>query len=196
MVDDNQPDHTPLDRDVPRRHARVPGIAKGAGVTLPNMDPNDKKVALRAITYGLYVLTSSVEGEQAASGVNWLTQTSFEPPLVAVAVNTGSGAHALIPASGFFAVNVLADDQVEVAKAFFRSTEVDGDLINGWHFEPGGASGAAILEVAPWWFECRLTDTVGGGDHTIYVGEVVGAGVRDAVRLPLDLRSTGMNYGG
>lgn len=160
------------------------------------MDPNDKKVALRAITYGLYVLTASVEDDDAASGVNWLTQTSFEPPLVAVAVNTGSGAHALIPASGCFAVNVLADDQLEVAKSFFRSTEVDGDMINGHRFERGVASGAAILEAAPWWFECRLTDSVEGGDHTIYVGEVVGAGVRDANRLPLNLRSTGMNYGG
>lgn len=160
------------------------------------MDPNDKKVALRAITYGLYVLTASVEDEHAASGVNWLTQTSFEPPLVAVAVNADSGAHVLIPASGFFAVNVLADDQVDIAKAFFRSTTIDGDLINGQRFERGVASGAAILEAAPWWFECRLTDTVEGGDHTIHIGEVVSAGVRDAARLPLNLRSTGMNYGG
>jgi flavin reductase (DIM6/NTAB) family NADH-FMN oxidoreductase RutF len=102
----------------------------------------------------------------------------------------------MIPASGSFAVNVLADDQVDVAKAFFRSTEVDGDLINGHRFERGVASGAAILDAVPWWFECRLTGSLEGGDHTIYVGEVIGAGVRDAARLPLNLRSTGMNYGG
>jgi flavin reductase (DIM6/NTAB) family NADH-FMN oxidoreductase RutF len=160
------------------------------------MDPNDKKVALRAITYGLYVLTASSDEEHSGSGVNWLTQTSFDPALVAVAVNTGSGAHAMIPASGHFAVNVLADDQLDIAKSFFRSTEVEGDLINGHRFERGVASGAAILDAAPWWFECRLVDSMGGGDHTVYLGEVIGAGVRDAARLPLNLRSTGMNYGG
>jgi flavin reductase (DIM6/NTAB) family NADH-FMN oxidoreductase RutF len=136
------------------------------------MDQQDKKVALRAITYGLYVMTASSGGEYAAGGVNWVTQTSFDPPLVAAAVKADSGLHALTEASGLFAVNVLADDQLDIAKAFFRSTEVD------------------------YWFECRVTDKVTGGDHTIFVGEVVGAGVRDAARVPLNLRSTGMNYGG
>ena len=44
--------------------------------------------------------------------------------------------------------------------------------------------------------ESMSDDTVDRGDHTVYVAEVVGAGVRDASRAPLDLRSTGMNYGG
>lgn len=173
-----------------------PSRTEGTRGYAPAMDPNDKKVALRAITYGLYVLTASDGDEHAAAGVNWLTQTSFEPPLVAAAVKADSGAGALVPSAGGFVVNVLADDQLDVAKAFFRSTEVDGDMVNGHRFERGVETGAAILDAAPWWFECRLTDTVTGGDHTIFVGEVVGAGVRDANRLPLNLRSTGMNYGG
>ena len=41
-----------------------------------------------------------------------------------------------------------------------------------------------------------MTDTVKRGDHTVYVGEVVSAGVRDETITPLLLRSTGMNYGG
>lgn len=160
------------------------------------MDPQDKKVALRAITYGLYVMTASHEGELAGGGVNWLTQTSFEPPLVAAAVKADSGLHALISASGTFAVNVLADDQLDIAKAFFRSTQVEGDRINGHRFERGVVTDAPLLEEVPYWFECRVTDTVPGGDHTVFVAEVVGAGVRDAARMPLNLRSTGMNYGG
>ena len=160
------------------------------------MDPNDKKVALRAITYGLYVLTSSNGADHGAGGVNWLTQVSFEPPLVAAGVKADSGVHAIIEETGTFAVNVLADDQLDVAKAFFRSTEVEGDLINGHRFERGVASDAPILDEVPYWFECRVTETVKGGDHTVFVAEVVGAGVRDAARVPLNLRSTGMNYGG
>lgn len=160
------------------------------------MDPQDKKVALRSITYGLYVMTASHDEALAAGGVNWLTQTSFEPPLVAAAVKADSGLHELITKGGGFAVNVLADDQLDVAKAFFRSTEVDGDRINGHRFERGVLTDAPILEEVPYWFECRVTDTVAGGDHTVFVAEVIGAGVRDAARVPLNLRSTGMNYGG
>jgi flavin reductase (DIM6/NTAB) family NADH-FMN oxidoreductase RutF len=128
--------------------------------------------------------------------VNWLTQASFEPPLVVAGVKADSGLGVLIGEAGSFAVNVLADDQLDVAKAFFRSTEVDGDRMNGYRFERGVETDAALLDVAPYWFECRVTDTVTRGDHTIYVGEVVGAGVRDASKVPLNLRTTGMNYGG
>jgi flavin reductase (DIM6/NTAB) family NADH-FMN oxidoreductase RutF len=160
------------------------------------VDPQDKKVALRAITYGLYVMTAADGDEFAGGGVNWLTQTSFEPPLVAAGVKADSGLQALITRRGAFAVNVLADDQLDVGKAFFRSTTVEGDRINGYRFERGVATGAPILDDVPYWFECRVTDTVARGDHTVFVAEVVGAGVRDASKAPLNLRTTGMNYGG
>jgi flavin reductase (DIM6/NTAB) family NADH-FMN oxidoreductase RutF len=160
------------------------------------MDAQEKKVALRAITYGLYVMTAFDDGEYAGGGVNWLTQVSFEPPLVAAGVKADSGLHALIEKTGTFAVNVLADDQLDIGKAFFRSTTVEGDRINDHKFERGVATDAPILDEVPYWFECRVTDTVARGDHTVYVAEVIGAGVRDASRSPLNLRTTGMNYGG
>jgi len=160
------------------------------------MDPQEKKVALRAITYGLYVMTGAAADQLAADGINWLSQASFEPPLVVAAVKADSTLHAVVTDSGCFAVHVLGEDQLDVVKAFFRSTSVEGDLINGQRFTPGAATGAPLLEVAPYWFECRVTDTVARGDHTVFVAEVVGAGVRDAARPPLTLRATGMNYGG
>ncbi len=160
------------------------------------MDPQEKKVALRAITYGLYVMTAADGDAFAGGGVNWLTQVSFEPPLVAAGVKVDSGLDALIEKTGKFAVNVLADDQLDIAKAFFRSTAVEGDRINGHKFERGVATDAPILDEVPYWFECRVTDTVARGDHTVFVAEVVGAGVRDASKVPLNLRTTGMNYGG
>jgi len=160
------------------------------------MDPQQKKVALRAITYGLFVLTAQ-EGDQiGAAGVNWLTQASFEPPLVVAAVKTDSDSHPLIERTGKFAVNVLAEDQLDIGKAFFRTTKVDGDTLNGYRFEAGPETGCPLLVDLPYWFECRVTDTVARGDHTVFVAEVVGAGVRNEGATPLLLRATGMNYGG
>jgi flavin reductase (DIM6/NTAB) family NADH-FMN oxidoreductase RutF len=160
------------------------------------VDAQEKKTALRSITYGLYVMTAADYDEFAAAGVNWLTQTSFEPPLVVAAVQTGSGLQSLVHRTGKFVVNVLADDQLDVAKAFFRSTTVEGDRLNGYKFERGVETDAPILDDVPYWFECVVGDAISRGDHTIYVAEVVGAGVRDAERHPLNLRATGMNYGG
>jgi len=160
------------------------------------VDAQAKKTALRAINYGLYVLTA-IDGEEVgAAGVNWLTQASFEPPLIVAAVKSDSDSHAIIERTGAFAVNVLAEDQLDVGKAFFRTTKVEGDTLNGYRFEPGPETGAPLLVDLPYWFEVRVTDTVPRGDHTVFVAEVVNAGVRDESATPLLLRTTGMNYGG
>ncbi len=153
-------------------------------------------MALRAINYGLYVLTARDGDDYAAAGTNWLSQASFEPPLVMAGVKADSAAAAIIGRSGAFAVNVLATDQLDIAKAFFRSTDVDGTTINGHEFEPAPTTGSPLITATPYWFECRTTDTVERGDHTVFVAEVVDAGVRDAEVTPLLLRDTGMNYGG
>src|SRR5579862_502599 len=130
------------------------------------MDPQAKKVALRAINYGLYVLTA-IDGDQVgAAGVNWLTQASFEPPLIAAAVKADNDSHAIIDKTGAFAVNVLGEDQLDIGKAFFRTTKVEGDTLNGYRFEPGPETGAPLLVDLPYWFEARVTDAIRRGDHT------------------------------
>ncbi len=160
------------------------------------MDSDQKKVALRAINYGLYVLTARNGDQYGAGGVNWLSQASFDPPLVMAGVKADSGSAAIIGETGAFAVNVLAGDQLDIGKAFFRSTSVEDGKINGYAFTDGPETGAPLLTDTPYWFECRVTDTVARGDHTVYVAEVVNAGVRNAEAVPLLLRDTGMNYGG
>jgi flavin reductase (DIM6/NTAB) family NADH-FMN oxidoreductase RutF len=70
------------------------------------MDQDAKKIALRMIPYGLYVLTAEAEdGRIAAATVNWVTQTAFEPPLLVVGVKADSGVHGIIKETGAFALN-------------------------------------------------------------------------------------------
>jgi flavin reductase (DIM6/NTAB) family NADH-FMN oxidoreductase RutF len=160
------------------------------------LDPDAKKAALRAVNYGLHILTATDGERYGAGGVNWVSQASFQPPLVMAAVKTDSDSHALIEATGRFAVNVLGEDQLDIGKAFFRTTTVEEGTLNGYAFAPGPETGCPILAATPYWFEAVVTDTVKRGDHTVFVAEVVGAGVHDAENTPLVLRSTGMNYGG
>ena len=142
------------------------------------MDNDAKKTALRMIPYGLYVLTAeSKDGKVAAATVNWVTQAAFAPPLVAVGVKADSGAHAIIKSSGTFALNVLTKGQNGLAFTFFKSLEREGDSIGGEAFSAGKATGAPILAKAAAFVECKLVDTVEKGDHSLFVGEVVEAGV-------------------
>jgi flavin reductase (DIM6/NTAB) family NADH-FMN oxidoreductase RutF len=141
------------------------------------MDANAKKTTLRMIPYGLYVLTAAhADGRVAAATVNWVTQASFEPPLVAVGVKTDSGAHALIKDTKSFALNVLGKGQQALAFAFFKPAERKGDTISGEPFR-AGSTGAPILTNAPAFVECTLEATVEKGDHSIFVGKVVDVGL-------------------
>ncbi|HEX9787284.1 MAG TPA: flavin reductase family protein [Candidatus Binatia bacterium] len=141
------------------------------------MDAEAKKTALRMIPYGIYVLTSeSKDGKVAASTVNWVTQTAFQPPLVVVGVKADSGAHAIIKDSRVFALNILGKDQKGQAFTFFKPLEREGNSIGGEPFRKGSL-GAPILEKAPAFVECQLLDTIEKGDHSIFIGEVKDAGV-------------------
>ncbi|MFQ5612772.1 MAG: flavin reductase family protein [Anaerolineae bacterium] len=144
------------------------------------MDIDQKKTALRMIPYGLYILTAeSEDGRVAASTVNWVTQTSFDPPLVVVGVKVDSLAHSIIKETKAFALNVLGKDQQGLAFTFFKSLEREGQTIGGETFQ-AGQTGSPIFESTPAFVECNLVETVDRGDHSIFVGRVVNAGVNKA----------------
>jgi flavin reductase (DIM6/NTAB) family NADH-FMN oxidoreductase RutF len=141
------------------------------------MEANAKKTALRMIPYGLYVLTAeSKDGRVTAATVNWVTQASFQPPLVAVAVKADSSAHEIVKTSGAFALNVLAKGQNSMAFTFFKSLEREGNTIGGEAFS-AGKTGSPILAKAAAFVECSVVGLLEKGDHSVFLGEVVEAGV-------------------
>ncbi len=160
------------------------------------MDPQTKKTALRMITHGLYLLTVRHDDRFNASTISWLSQASFDPPLVMVGVKADSLTHAMVEGSGHFAINLLTADQTEMAQAFFKEAKHEGTELSGYAFEPGPVTGAPIFLDTPAWFECKVTEAVKRGDHTVVVAEVVEAGVHDPNARPLALRDTSWHYGG
>jgi flavin reductase (DIM6/NTAB) family NADH-FMN oxidoreductase RutF len=141
------------------------------------MDAHKKQTALRMIPYGLFVLTSEAkDGKVAAACINWVTQASFNPPLLVVGVKTDSLAHAVIKDTGVFALNVLGKNQGKAAFTFFKSLERDGMSIGGLKFK-NGQTGSPVFDDVPAFLECKLVDSVEKGDHSVFVGEVVNAEV-------------------
>lgn len=152
--------------------------------------------ALRTLTYGLYVVTSRSGDGFAAATVNFLTQTSFNPPLVVVALKRDSGLQRAVESSRAFAVNVPSSDQKSLAADFFKPVRVEGNALNGHPFKLSRTLSLPVLEECPAWFECQVVEKVDQGDHVIYVGRVVdGELVRQAQRY-LVMWDTGWYYGG
>lgn len=153
-----------------------------------------QKKALRMLTYGLYVVTARHNDHYAAGTVTWLSQSSFKPPLVMAGIQRRSALHRTIEGAQAFAVHVVGRHQKALATAFFKAPRVSGETLNGYAFSPG-STGAPVLEEAAAWFECKVVDEVRHGDHTVFIGEVVGAESRGD-DLPLTLREAGFSYGG
>ena len=158
------------------------------------MDEQAKKTALRMIPYGLYVLGTKQGDELGASTVNWLTQASFEPPLLAMGVKTDGNAFRHLQANGDLALSILGTGQKDIAFAFFKPTEQEGTSLNGYAFETQ-ETGAPILTDAPAWVEARVTYIVERGDHAVIVAEVTDAGVRQETPV-LTLAECDVFYGG
>lgn len=158
------------------------------------MDTTSRKRTLRLLSNGLYVITSASGSRFGAATVTWLSQASFRPPLVMAAIRPDSNVFACLAESGAVAVHVLDAGQRDVAQRFFAPTRVVGETINGEPFRPG-LTGAPILQNAYAYFECRVRQMVGVGDHTIVVMEVVEAECcRDC--LPLTVSASPWAYGG
>ena len=153
-----------------------------------------KKSTLRMIPYGLYVLGHRNGDDVGAATVNWVTQCSFEPPLIAVGVKKDSGSYAALKATGTFALSFLESGQKDIAFAFFKPTKVEGNSANGQEFETA-QTGAPIISAAPAWIEARIVSEVDTGDHSCVVAEVINAGSKRAADV-LTLKEVGVNYGG
>ena len=97
------------------------------GMEPMELDQAAKKKVLRDFTYGLYAVTAAHDGERGVFTANWLSQASFEPPLVMLSVENDSSTLPLIRASGRFAICPLDENQKALAGALGRPKARAGD---------------------------------------------------------------------
>ncbi|MGH2405398.1 MAG: flavin reductase family protein [bacterium] len=158
------------------------------------MDPKAKKQALELVTYGLYVVGTHRGDHKHAVMVNWVTQASFDPPLVALALMREAVSTEMVAATGDFSLNFPAADQLEFAKTFIKRPRHEGNRLGGYEFY-AQTTGAPIFKDVLAFIECKVVATVDRGDHLLFVAEVVDAGVHREGE-PLALRGTKMHYAG
>ena len=99
------------------------------------MDPNIKRQVLRTFTYGLYVVSCADEGEINAFTANWLSQASFDPPLLMISVENASKSLPMILRSRVFTVNVLRSGSRALAGKLGKSAVRDPGKLAGIEYE-------------------------------------------------------------
>ncbi|HEV7979568.1 flavin reductase family protein [Amycolatopsis sp.] len=124
---------------------------------------------------GITVLTAG--GEQGhGMTANAFSSVSLDPPMVLCCVSRAARMHSAIVAAGSFGVSILGAEQNELAR-YFADWRRPGGLaqFDEVDWSAGPQTGAPLLDGALAWLECRLAHSYEGGDHSIFVGEVVTA---------------------
>ncbi len=129
---------------------------------------------------GVTVITT-IDEQGGLHGVtaNSFSSVSLDPPLVLWSQAVKSQSHPVFSRAERFAVNILAEDQIELSNRFAKSSQqkfagVEIDI---------GPGGVPLLRGCNAWLQCRVVSRLPGGDHTIYVAEV--ESIARAERKPL-----------
>jgi flavin reductase (DIM6/NTAB) family NADH-FMN oxidoreductase RutF len=158
------------------------------------LDETAKRTALRLFTYGLYVVTVRDEDDANAFTANWLTQVSFDPPMLSVSVENESHSIGLIHRNGSFTVNVLGAGQRELAGLLGKRWEKMPDKLAQVPHH-AGPNGCAVLDDALAFLECEVAGSTPAGDSTVFTARIVGAGVlREGV--PLSMAEASFRHAG
>ncbi|WP_224999564.1 flavin reductase family protein [Cesiribacter sp. SM1] len=163
-------------------------------------------IALKKITYGFYILTTRQDGEKlsqraedyyAAGLVSWVTQCSFDPPMISVAVQKQSDLNETISKSRVFALNILGKADLPMISPFSKKTAVEPGRLNGFAFEEGEKTGVPVFKSVPAYLECRVKEIIHSeADHVIFMAEVVNVEVLNPDAEPLIEWETEYHYGG
>ena len=124
------------------------------------------------------VTTLSAEGKPVGITASSLTSVSLEPPQILICVARKLFTHQAIEQSGFFAVNILGVEHLEWGMRFAGLMPEMADRFADIDVQTA-LTGAPILPGTPAWLDCRVRHAYDGGDHTIFVGEVVAAGATE-----------------
>ena len=155
------------------------------------VDPGTFRDVMAQWPSGVTVVTTLVDGAWHGMTASSFSSVSLDPPLVSVCLDRRLYSHGLISAGGVFGVNVLAKDQAEVARRFagmVPGLEV-ADRFDGENWTTA-STGVPLLDSALGWLDCRVVHEYPGGDHTIFVGEVL-AGHAARRTAPLLFHSRG-----
>ncbi len=168
------------------------------GRALPEAPRKAREAALRTFVYGAFVIGSRADDELNGMTANWVTQLSFEPCLLGVAVENDAHTRKLIEEGRVFSVNVLPEEQGgKLAEIFVRPQRRVGQKLGEVSFHEGPLTGAPILDAAAAAVECELVTAHATGDHTLFVGRVVGAEAEmKSAPKPLTLSALGWHYAG
>jgi flavin reductase (DIM6/NTAB) family NADH-FMN oxidoreductase RutF len=137
------------------------------------------KLALSHFASGVTIVTTEHEGRPFGMTVASFASLSLNPKLVLVCIETSVKTHEAIVAAGKFGVSILASDQANVSSKFASRSD---DKFTGVDIFRS-ALDLPMITGALTTIECKVQAQLPGGDHSIFVGEVIDIQTREGEPL-------------
>ncbi len=144
------------------------------------------------MTYGIYVLTARFENTINGMIASWVSQVSYEPPLIMVAVHSNRYSHHLLEKGQAFALHVLDKSQKDMLQRFKGPDPERKFFEIPWET---GKTGVPVLENCMAWFELKVKEQHDPGNHTLFIGKVVDCGAQSSGTPLCTLDYEGMYVG-
>jgi flavin reductase (DIM6/NTAB) family NADH-FMN oxidoreductase RutF len=136
------------------------------------IDSQSFRATLAQWASGVTIVTSHHNGLRVGITASTFSSLSLEPPRVVISVAKRLQTHQLIIESQAFAVNILSVTQQEWGMRFAGKVPEGQDRFSGIDIFTA-ETGSPLLPDVLGWLDCRLSAAFDGGDHTIFVGEVL-----------------------
>jgi flavin reductase (DIM6/NTAB) family NADH-FMN oxidoreductase RutF len=132
-------------------------------------DSRKQRQIMGQFATGVTVVTTGGDAGRHGLTANAVASLSLDPPLVLVAVDKRAHSLDYLKKNRCFAVNILRLDQEELSRRFATPGPKDfSDLT-----VTTVTTGAPVLEDCLAFLDCRVVEILPGGDHEIFVGEIV-----------------------
>ena len=119
---------------------------------------------------GVAVVTAAIGEDVFGAAASTVASLSVDPPMILVGIDRECATGRAIDRSGEFAVNLLADDQSDLAERFFRSGPIDSSIPVDDDIEPIRRDGRSPLERCLARIECQVTERVTSASHLVFIG--------------------------
>ena len=137
------------------------------------VSPDDFRGAMRQLTGGVSIITAGRGRDISGMTVTSVSSLSVDPPALIVSVNRSASSWPLLQRYGFFGVNILTSDQVDIAERFAGKDGLKGaERFSGTEWMTR-ASGVPLLAGALAAFDCEVEEIVERHSHAIVIGRVL-----------------------
>ncbi len=142
----------------------------------------DLAQAMAALTTGIYVLTVADGALHHGMSSSWVTQVSGEPVLFSAAIDHNHFSRPIITRTGVFGLNIVGSRGKALEDYFYSSSAKRPDNLTGIDYHLSPQLKVPWLHLAAVSIEARVANSFTAGDHTIFVGEPLGARIHQADR--------------